>query len=229
MRLCAQVHSIREAATHNLRRLAEEFGPEWAQQHIIPQARERAPSPIPAPSAVGLGASSAQFRPVAKCLIPFGAHQVLALVKSQHYLYRMTVLYAIQALAPVVGAEVACSSLLPTAIAAARDRVPNIRFNVAKLLHTLVPLLEPAVIASQVPSPCPLCAHLALGLCDLPLCSPLADQPNMKSHEIAAVENSRRRELHVYRSTRLRSPDALLIITIIIIIMYLLSFFSFFS
>ena len=57
----------------------------------------------------------------------------------------MTVLYAIQALAPVVGSDVACTSLLPTAIAAARDRVPNIRFNVAKLLHTLVPLLDSSV------------------------------------------------------------------------------------
>lgn len=32
-----QVYSIREAAANNLKRLAEEFGPEWALQHIIPQ------------------------------------------------------------------------------------------------------------------------------------------------------------------------------------------------
>lgn len=32
-----QVHSIRDAAANNLKRLAEEFGPEWAMQHIIPQ------------------------------------------------------------------------------------------------------------------------------------------------------------------------------------------------
>ncbi|MCO5555547.1 hypothetical protein L7F22_009092 [Adiantum nelumboides] len=32
-----QVFSIREAAANNLKRLAEEFGPEWAMQHIIPQ------------------------------------------------------------------------------------------------------------------------------------------------------------------------------------------------
>lgn len=32
-----QVFSIREAATNNLKRLAEEFGPEWAMQHIVPQ------------------------------------------------------------------------------------------------------------------------------------------------------------------------------------------------
>jgi hypothetical protein len=32
-----QVFSIRDAAANNLKRLAEEFGPEWAMQHIIPQ------------------------------------------------------------------------------------------------------------------------------------------------------------------------------------------------
>jgi hypothetical protein len=32
-----QVYSIREAAANNLKRLAEEFGPEWALQHIVPQ------------------------------------------------------------------------------------------------------------------------------------------------------------------------------------------------
>ena len=32
-----QVYSIRDAAANNLKRLAEEFGPEWAVLHIIPQ------------------------------------------------------------------------------------------------------------------------------------------------------------------------------------------------
>lgn len=32
-----QVHSIREAVANNLKRLAKEFGPEWAMQHIITQ------------------------------------------------------------------------------------------------------------------------------------------------------------------------------------------------
>jgi len=32
-----QVYSIRDAAANNLKRLAEEFGPEWAMQHIVPQ------------------------------------------------------------------------------------------------------------------------------------------------------------------------------------------------
>ena len=32
-----QVYSIRDAAANNVKRLEEEFGPEWAMQHIIPQ------------------------------------------------------------------------------------------------------------------------------------------------------------------------------------------------
>ena len=35
--LLFQVYSIREAAANNLKRLAEEFGSEWAMQHIVPQ------------------------------------------------------------------------------------------------------------------------------------------------------------------------------------------------
>ncbi|MQK22460.1 hypothetical protein EI013_29255, partial [Escherichia coli] len=40
--LCMQwlkdkVYSIRDAAANNVKRLAEEFGPDWAMQHIIPQ------------------------------------------------------------------------------------------------------------------------------------------------------------------------------------------------
>jgi len=48
--LCMQwlqdkVHSIRDAAANNLKRLAEEFGPEWAMQHIVPQVLEMVNNP----------------------------------------------------------------------------------------------------------------------------------------------------------------------------------------
>lgn len=32
-----QVYSIRDAAANNVKLLAEEFGPEWAMEHIVPQ------------------------------------------------------------------------------------------------------------------------------------------------------------------------------------------------
>ncbi|GJN12897.1 hypothetical protein PR202_ga31220 [Eleusine coracana subsp. coracana] len=40
-----RVFSIRDAAANNLKRLAEEFGPEWAMQHIIPQILEKINNP----------------------------------------------------------------------------------------------------------------------------------------------------------------------------------------
>ncbi|GJN12703.1 hypothetical protein PR202_ga31008 [Eleusine coracana subsp. coracana] len=40
-----KVFSIRDAAANNLKRLAEEFGPEWAMQHIIPQVVEKTVKP----------------------------------------------------------------------------------------------------------------------------------------------------------------------------------------
>lgn len=33
-----QVFSIRAAATDNLAKLAKEFGADWAQEHLVPQA-----------------------------------------------------------------------------------------------------------------------------------------------------------------------------------------------
>lgn len=35
------VFSIRDAATKNLQKLAQEFGPDWAKEHIVPQVRAR--------------------------------------------------------------------------------------------------------------------------------------------------------------------------------------------
>ena len=43
-------------------------------------------------------------------------------ISNPHYLYRMTVLVAISLLAPVVGAEATCQTMLPVVINAAKDR-----------------------------------------------------------------------------------------------------------
>jgi serine/threonine-protein phosphatase 2A regulatory subunit A len=73
-----QVYSIREAATKNLQRLAQEFGADWAKDHIVPQ--------------------------------------VLAMINNPHYLYRMTVLIAVSMLAPVVGSDTVCNTMLPVVL-----------------------------------------------------------------------------------------------------------------
>ncbi|KAG4918701.1 hypothetical protein JHK85_056982 [Glycine max] len=127
--LCMQwlqdkVHSIREAAANNLKRLAEEFGPEWAMQHIIPQ----------------------------KYLYGM-LEQVLEMNNNPHYLYRMTILRAISLLAPVMGPEITCSNLLPVVLAASKDRVPNIKFNVAKVLESIFPIVDQSVVEKTI-RPC---------------------------------------------------------------------------
>jgi len=62
----------------------------------------------------------------------------------------MTVLFAISVLAPVVGTEVISSSMLPLVLRMAKDRVPNIRFNVAKTIQVLTPLLDATVIETRI-------------------------------------------------------------------------------
>jgi serine/threonine-protein phosphatase 2A regulatory subunit A len=81
----------------------------------------------------------------------------------------MTILQAISLLAPVMGADITCQKLLPVVINSSKDRwvtdntptklislkaslthfqilrVPNIKFNVAKVLQSLVPILDQSV------------------------------------------------------------------------------------
>ncbi|WZY86658.1 hypothetical protein YC2023_033042 [Brassica napus] len=106
------VYSIREAAANNLRRFAEEFGPEWAMQHLVPQ--------------------------------------VLDMVTNPHYLHRMMVLRAISLMAPVMGSEITCSKFLPVVAEASKDRVPNVKFNVAKLLQSLIPIVDQSVVEKTI-------------------------------------------------------------------------------
>lgn len=56
-------------------------------------------------------------------------------------------------LAPVVGSDVISNSMLPLVVKMASDAVPNIRFNVAKTIQTLIPLLETSVVQTRV-KPC---------------------------------------------------------------------------
>ncbi|KAH0899008.1 hypothetical protein HID58_048576 [Brassica napus] len=43
--LFGKVYSIHEAAENNLKRFAEEFGPEWAMQHLVPQVLDMVTNP----------------------------------------------------------------------------------------------------------------------------------------------------------------------------------------
>ncbi|CAA6674775.1 unnamed protein product [Spirodela intermedia] len=73
---------------------------------------------------------------------------IMEKINNPHYLYRMTILHAISLLAPVMGSEITCQKLLPVIITASKDRVPNIKFNVAKVLQSLIPFFNnlPALV-----------------------------------------------------------------------------------
>nr|KAJ0225470.1 hypothetical protein LSAT_V11C100047600 [Lactuca sativa] len=71
-------------------------------------------------------------------------HKVLEVINNSHYLYRMTV-HAISLFAPVMGSEITFSKLLPTLITLSKDRVLNIKFNVAKVLQLLIPIVDHSV------------------------------------------------------------------------------------
>jgi len=76
--------------------------------------------------------------------------KVLAMCAHPNYLYRMTTLFAISVLASVVGQDVICDSMLPLVIRMATDVVPNIRFNVAKTLRILIPLLDAQIVQKTI-------------------------------------------------------------------------------
>ena len=74
--------------------------------------------------------------------------QVLAMIDNPHYLYRMTVLSAIAALAPVITHDVLVDSMLPVVINAGKDKVrfsagfgwywqPQLARQAAAALHSL--------------------------------------------------------------------------------------------
>nr|CAB3479603.1 unnamed protein product [Digitaria exilis] len=73
--------------------------------------------------------------------IPKRRKKVLEKINNPHYLYRMTTLQAISLLAPVMGADITC------------QQVPNMKFNVAKVLQSLVPILDQSVVEKTV-KPC---------------------------------------------------------------------------
>ena len=66
--------------------------------------------------------------------------KICALYQHSNYLYRMTALFCVQAMADTVNIETLKDSFIPLVIQMAEDPVPNIRFNVAKTLKCIVRL-----------------------------------------------------------------------------------------
>lgn len=58
--------------------------------------------------------------------------------KHKSYLYRMTAVFAIKDMASILGPELTTKELRQVLLDLAEDPVPNVRFNVAKVLGTLM-------------------------------------------------------------------------------------------
>lgn len=125
------VYAIREAATLNLKKLVEKFGAEWAQTSVIPK--------------------------------------VILMARDPNYLHRMTFLFCINVniidillflicgyivhiyinfkeLAEVCGPEITAKTMLPTVLSMASDSVANVRFNVAKTLQKIGPIVAQSYV-----------------------------------------------------------------------------------
>ncbi|XP_070201288.1 serine/threonine-protein phosphatase 2A 65 kDa regulatory subunit A alpha isoform-like isoform X2 [Littorina saxatilis] len=80
--------------------------------------------------------------------------KVVHMSRDPNYLHRMTCLFCInqllQLLADTVGSELTTKLLLPTVIGMGQDPVANVRFNVAKTLQKLSPLLDQSTIQNLV-------------------------------------------------------------------------------
>lgn len=79
--------------------------------------------------------------------------KITAMSKDVNYLHRMTTLFTINTIITVCNAETVSKHLLPTVISLAADSVPNIRFNVAKTLQKIAPLVDVTCIQSVI-KPC---------------------------------------------------------------------------
>ena len=73
---------------------------------------------------------------------------------DSNYLYRETALTAISALAPHVNSSVLDGTLIPAVVnTAEKDGVPNVRFNAARVMETLVQLVDTRVVETTL-KPC---------------------------------------------------------------------------
>ncbi|KAG2188147.1 hypothetical protein INT44_000898, partial [Umbelopsis vinacea] len=68
--------------------------------------------------------------------------QISTMAADSNYLHRMTTLFAIATIASTLDCKLLDESVLPIVLSLANDPIPNIRFNVAKTLEALVPLLK---------------------------------------------------------------------------------------
>jgi len=67
--------------------------------------------------------------------------KVMKLSEDTNYLHRLTLIFALTTVAPAITPEIIQKQVFPMLETLAMDPIPNIRFNVAKSLESMVPLL----------------------------------------------------------------------------------------
>lgn len=79
--------------------------------------------------------------------------QVLATMNHSNYLYRVTALHAAASLAPNLPKDILNNKVLVAVVNCGKDRVPNVRFNTAKVLEKLAGMVEAPTLDSRI-KPC---------------------------------------------------------------------------
>uniref|UniRef100_A0A8B9XBT9 Protein phosphatase 2 scaffold subunit Abeta n=1 Tax=Bos mutus grunniens TaxID=30521 RepID=A0A8B9XBT9_BOSMU len=76
--------------------------------------------------------------------------KVLVMANDPNYLHRMTTLFCINALSEACGQEITTKQMLPIVLKMAGDQVANVRFNVAKSLQKIGPILDTNALQEEV-------------------------------------------------------------------------------
>ena len=146
---------VRLAIIGHVPLLAEQLGPEFLQQKLGPQCIKWLQDQV-------FSIREAATKALEKLAATFGSDwsrdvlipDVLKTLNDSNYLYRETALNAIACLAPHVNRKVLDSTLLPAVMqVATKDAVPNVRFNAAKVLEKIAPLVDSAVV-EKIIKPC---------------------------------------------------------------------------
>ncbi|XP_072125752.1 serine/threonine-protein phosphatase 2A 65 kDa regulatory subunit A beta isoform-like [Mobula birostris] len=114
--LVDHVYAIREAATNNLTKLVEKFGKDWAESTIVPKVLAMASDP------------KYHLRRTSENLLTRSPNEQET--------------EGSEVLSEACGQEITAKHMLPTVLQMAGDQVANIRFNVAKSLQKIGPVLD---------------------------------------------------------------------------------------
>uniref|UniRef100_A0AAQ4PGP5 Protein phosphatase 2, regulatory subunit A, beta b n=1 Tax=Gasterosteus aculeatus aculeatus TaxID=481459 RepID=A0AAQ4PGP5_GASAC len=76
--------------------------------------------------------------------------KVLGMANDPNYLHRMTTLFCINALSEACGQDITTKQMLPVVLKMSNDQVANVRFNVAKSLQKIGPVLDSNALQTEV-------------------------------------------------------------------------------